>query len=466
VQKPTSTYIEPLTPRYGGNFRSSVNPGAVLLLGYVIMILVGFGLLSLPWASHGCSFIDALFTSTSATCVTGLIVKDTPQDFTFFGQIVILVLIQIGGLGYMTFSTLFFFILGQRTSISHRVLMKESINSFSFNNLKRFAYTVVRVTLVVEGIGALILSLWFRFAYAIPWQRAIYHGIFQSISAFCNAGFSSFSDNLAGFTQDPVVGPVIAALIIAGGLGFLVISDMWKRITKETLRLTTHTKLVLTATIVLIIAGTVAITLTEWNGAFKSLPAGYKILNGFFTSVTSRTAGFNLTPMAGMHSFSLLFLMLFMFIGASPGGTGGGVKTTAFSLLLAEVARVLRGRPEIVMLGRTIKPEHVYRAITIIALSTILVLTSSFLLIILTHGRDVLRSAFETISAFGTVGLSRGSLRSPLLSFAADFNAGGKVVLMLTMLFGKLGTLTVGSAILAKSKKSRIRVANANIVVG
>lgn len=430
------------------------------------MILVGTILLSLPWASHGCSFIDALFTSTSATCVTGLIVKDTPQDFTLFGQIVILILIQIGGLGYMTFSTLFFFILGQRTSISHRLLMKESVNSFSFNNLRRFAYTVVRVTLVVEAIGALILSLWFRFAYAFPWNTAIYHGVFHSISAFCNAGFSTFSDSLSGFTQDPVVGPVVSVLIIAGGLGFLVISDIWKRITKETLRLTTHTKLVLTATILLIVTGTIVITVTEWNGAFRFLPVGYKILNGFFASVTCRTAGFNLAPIAGMHSFSLLFIMLFMFIGASPGGTGGGVKTTAFSLLLAEITRVLRGQSETVMFKRTIKPEHVYRAITIIALSTILVLMSSFLLVISTHGNHVLRSAFETVSAFATVGLSSGSLRSSSLSFAADFNVWGKIVLMLTMLLGKLGTLTVGSAILAASKKSKVRMANANIVVG
>ncbi len=466
MQRQESTYVGPLAPKYGVNFRSSVNPGAILLLGYVIMILVGSILLSLPWASHGCSFIDALFTSTSATCVTGLIVKDTPQDFTLFGQIVILVLIQIGGLGYMTFSTLIFFILGQRTSLSHRLLMKESLNSLSFNNLRRFAYTVVRVTMVVEGIGALVLSLWFRFMYGMPWDRAIYHGIFHSVSSFCNAGFSTFSDNLSGFAQDPVVGPVVAVLVIAGGLGFLVITDIWKRITKETLRLTTHTKLVLVATAVLIIAGTAVITATEWDGAFQSFSPGYKILNGFFASVTSRTAGFNLASIGNMHSFTLIFIMLLMFVGASPGGTGGGVKTTAFSLLLAEISRVLKGQPEIIMLGRTIKPEHVYRAITIIALSTILVLTSSFLLIIFTHGRDVLRSAFETISAFGTVGLSRGSHRSSVLSFAADFKVGGKIVLMFTMLFGKLGTLTVGSAILARAKKTKIRVANANIVVG
>lgn len=446
--------------------RTAVNPGALLALGYVIMILIGSGLLSLPWASHGCSYIDALFTSSSATCVTGLIVKDTPTDFTLFGQIIILLLLQIGGLGYMTLSSAFLFLLGQRTSLRHRLLMKESINFLSFGNLRRFAFTIVKVTLVVEGAGALILTLWLRFYHGFDWPQAIYHGIFQSVSAFCNAGFSTFSGNLERFAQDPVIGPVIATLIIAGGMGFIVISDVWKRIQGETLRLATHSKLVISATVALILAGTVVVLLGEWNGALRNFPIGYKILNAIFTSVTPRTAGFNLVAQSGMHSYTLIVLMLFMFVGASPGGTGGGVKTTTFSLLFGEILRVLRGRDSLVLLRRTIKPEQVHRAITIITLSAILVLTSTFLLVLFRNGTDVMRSTFEAISAFGTVGLSLGARGSPVLSFAADFHMWGKLVLIFTMLFGRVGTFTVGSALFSGGRPSRVRPARANIVVG
>lgn len=445
---------------------SAVNPGALLLLGYAIMILTGTGLLSLPFASHGCSFIDALFTSTSATCVTGLIVKDTPVDFTLFGQIVILLLIQIGGLGYMTLSSAFFFLLGQKATLRHRLLMKESINFLSFGNLRRFAFTIIKVTLVVEALGALVLTFWFRFKYGMEWGQSAYYGIFHSISAFCNAGFSTFSDNLGRFTQDPVVGPVIAALIISGGLGFIVISDIYKRIKGENMRLASHTKLVLISTAVLICVGALIIGIAEWNGAFRDLPAGYKILNAFFASITPRTAGYNLAAVGGMRSYTLFFMMILMFIGASPGGTGGGVKTTSFSLLLAEVIRVLRGRSEIVMLKRSIKPEQVQRSITIVVLSALLVLTSTFLCVVFNGGKDISRSAFEVFSAFGTVGLSMGSKTSPVLSFAADFNTWGKMVLILTMFFGKVGTITIGSALFSGGSSTRVRPAKANIVVG
>lgn len=449
-----------------GRTQTAVNPGALLAMGYVIMILIGSGLLSMPWASHGCSYIDALFTSSSATCVTGLIVKDTGTDFTLLGQIIILLLIQIGGLGYMTLSSAFFFLIGQRTSLRHRLLMKESINFLSFGNLRRFAFTIIKVTLVVEATGALVMTLWLRFYHGFAWTQAIYHGTFQSVSAFCNAGFSTFSGNLERFAQDPVIGPVIALLVIAGGIGFIVISDVWKRIQGETLRLATHSKLVISATIVLILVGTGAILLGEWNGALKDLPIGYKITNAFFTAVTPRTAGFNLVAPSGMHSYTLIILMVFMFVGASPGGTGGGVKTTTFSLLFGEILRVLRGRDSLVLLRRTIKPEQVHRAITIITLSAVLVLTSTFLLVLFRDGTDVMRSAFEAISAFGTVGLSLGARSSTVLSFAADFHVWGKLVLIFTMLFGRVGTFTVGSAIFSGGRPSRVRPAQANIVVG
>jgi len=446
--------------------RSAVNPGRLLAMGYIVMITIGTGLLSLPFASHGTSLIDALFTATSATCVTGLIVKVTPQDFTLFGQIVILLLIQIGGLGYMTLSSAFFFLLGRRTSLRHRMLMKESINFLNYRNLRSFAFDIFKVTMIMETVGAAVLIPWLRLHYGMSWAGAAYHGVFQSVSAFCNAGFSTFPDNLARFSHDPLVGLLIPALFITGGVGFIVISDVYRRIRRKTLRLATHTRLVLAATLSLVVAATLYILVAEWNGALAAYPPHLKLLNAFFTAVTPRTAGFNLASIGGMRAYTLLFIMMLMFIGASPGGTGGGVKTTSFSLVLAEIGRVLRGRREVVMLRRTIKAEQVHRAISLVFLSGMVVLTSLLLLVIFNRGENVMRCAFEAASAFGTVGLSTGSLSSKYLSFAADLSIWGKLVIVLTMFFGKVGTLTLGSALMARGRTSRVRPAQTNIVVG
>ena len=462
----SSSLRQGLPSRITVSQRSAVNPGRLLALGYVIVIAVGTGLLSLPFASHGCSLIDALFTATSGTCVTGLIVKVTPHDFTLFGQIVILILIQIGGLGYMTLSSAFFFLLGRRISLRQRMLMKESINFLNYRNLSRFAFDIFKVTLIVESIGATILILWFRFMHGMNWGKSIYHGIFQTISAFCNAGFSTFPDNLNRFSQDPLVGLLIPALFIMGGVGFIVISDVTRRIKRETLRLATHTRLVLTATATLVIAGTLFVLIAEWNGAFASYPPHLKLLNAFFAAVTPRTAGFNLVSVGGMRTYTLLLLMLFMFIGASPGGTGGGIKTTSFALAFAEIGRVLRRRRDVVMLRRTIKQDQVHRATTLVILGALVVLTSTLLLVIFNRGDNVMRCAFEAFSAFGTVGLSTGSALYPYLSFAADLGTWGKLVIILTMFSGRVGTLTIGAAVAGGGKASRIRPARTNIVVG
>ncbi len=446
--------------------RTTVNPARVLAFGYILMTIIGTLLLLLPISSKGCSVVDAFFTATSATCVTGLIVKVTPHDFTLFGQIVILGLIQIGGLGYMTLSSAFFFLLGKRMSLRQRILMKESINFLNYRNLGQFALNIFKVTIILELTGALILFLWFKFRYGMVWNEALYHGVFQSISAFCNAGFSTFPDNLARFAGDPLVGLLIPILFIIGGVGFIVLTDVSKRLKKQTLRLSTHTRLVLTTTVLLIIGATFFIWISEWNGAFAAYPPHIKLLNAFFTAVTPRTAGFNLAAVGGMRTYTLLLIMLLMFIGASPGGTGGGVKTTSFSLILSEISRVLRRKPDVVLLRRTIKPDQVHRAVSLVALSAIIVLSATFLLVIFNKGNDVMRCAFEIVSAFGTVGLSVGSKSSPFLSFASDLSDWGKLIIILTMFFGKVGTLTIGSALINSTRKPRIRPAKANIVVG
>lgn len=448
--------------------RRRVNPARVLALGYIIMISIGAVLLLLPFSSHGCSVIDAVFTATSATCVTGLIVKETPNDFTLFGQFVILALIQIGGLGYMTLSSALFFLLGRRISLRQRMLMKESINFLNYRNLGHFALSILQVTLIVESVGAAVLFLWFRFYHGMGWLESLKHGVFHSISAFCNAGFSTFTRNLGDFRSDPVVGLLIPILFILGGVGFIVLSDVWHKARRKTLRLSTHSRLVLSATAVYVIAGTLVLLIGEWNGALKALSIPAKFLNAFFTAVTPRTAGFNLVSVGGMRAYSLLVLMVLMFIGASPGGTGGGVKTTSFSLVLSEIGRVIRRRKEVVMMKRTIKEEQVHRATSLVTLSAIVVLTSIFLLLIFNPGRSIMKCAFEAFSAFGTVGLSMGSAQAEFanVSFSAELTTLGKIVIILTMFFGKVGTMTVGSALLSGGKKSRIRPAQTNIVVG
>jgi trk system potassium uptake protein TrkH len=366
----------------------------------------------------------------------------------------------------MTLSSAFFFLLGRRISLRQRMLMKESISFLNYRNLGHFAFNIFKVTIIFESLGAVILTLWFKLQYGFAWGKAVYHGVFQSVSAFCNAGFSSFPDNLARFSSDPLVGLLIPFLFIVGGVGFIVMSDITGRLQRKTLRLSTHTRLVLAATASFIIAGTLFILIAEWNGALAGHPVQVKLLNAFFTAVTPRTAGFNLASIGGMRTFTLLFIMLLMFIGASPGGTGGGVKTTSFSLVVAEIGRVMRGRRDVVLLKRTVKPEQVHRAISLVFLSGMVVLTSILLLVIFNRGENVMQCAFEVMSAFGTVGLSTGSASSPYLSFAADLTLFGKLVIILTMFFGKVGTLTLGSALFSEGRRSRIRPAQTNIVVG
>ncbi|MBD3285110.1 hypothetical protein GF359_01885, partial [candidate division WOR-3 bacterium] len=390
------------------------------------------------------------------------------NDFTLFGQIVLLVLLQIGGLGYMTLSSAFFFLLGRRMPLRQRMMMKQSINFLNYRNLGQFAFSILKVTLIFESVGAAILLLWFRFHHGFAWGKAVYQGVFHSVSAFCNAGFSTFTANLGNFQNDPVVGLVVPALFIVSGLGFIVISDVWRRILGKNLRLTTHTQLVLNATALFIVAGTIAVLAGEWNGALKGLSIPARLMNAFFTAVTPRTAGFNLVSIGGMRTWTLIILMVFMFIGASPGGTGGGVKTTSFSLVLAEIGRVVRRRKEVVILKRTVKEEQVHRATSLVALSALVVLTSVFLVVIFNPGKSAMRCMFEVFSAFGTVGLSMGSTlpRYANVSFSAELTTLGKIVIILTMFFGRVGTLTLGSALIRGGKKSRIRPAQTNIVVG
>lgn len=447
--------------------KKEVNPARVLILGYLTLILIGATLLLLPISSKGISPIDSLFTATSAVCVTGLIVKNTAEDFTPFGKIVILILIQIGGLGYMTLSTAFFFFLGRGISLQERLLMRESISFLSYENLRRFAYNVVRIMVVVEGFGALLLFLYFWLKNGQPPINALANGIFHSVSAFCNAGFSIFPDNLTGFSRDFFVPLVISFLLISGGIGFVVVSDIFKTyISKKNLRLSLHSKLVILITLILIITGTLLILVLEWDRSLKSYSVGERVMIAYFQAVTPRTAGFNTINLTAFSVSVQLIIVLLMFIGASPGGTGGGIKTTTFGLIVLEIKNLLTKKGQILIFNRRITIEPIFRAFLLFFLGFFWLLTATILLLVFEKNNGgLMKTLFELTSAFGTVGLSLGSSTRPDVSAAFDFSLIGKLLVMMTMVVGRIGTLTVGSALI-KQEESRYTYPEGTVLVG
>jgi len=421
----------------------------VLIFGYIGIIAIGTALLCLPVSTtRGISFIDALFTASSSLCVTGLIVKNTALDFTLFGKCIILMLIQIGGLGYMTLSTTFFFFLGRKISLRDRVLFKESINILTFENLRRFAWRVFRITIVLELIGTVLL--YYAFQHRFTPLVALGHAFFHSVSAFCNAGFSSFSENLSLFSSSPSVALIAAALFITGGLGFIVISDLYMVfIKREKKWLSLHTRIVLRTTLILIGGGTLFILLYEGSRSLSGYAFFERIVPSFFQAVTPRTAGFNTVKISFFSPITLVLLMLFMFIGASPGGTGGGIKTTTFVLLIQWVKELLLGRygKDISVSKKSIPVEQAYRSFVIVFLSAGVVF-GAFFLIMLFDNPHPLKALFEVFSAIGTVGLSLGSSVSSYCSFSYDLSPISKLIIILVVITGRVGTITIGSALL------------------
>ncbi len=445
--------------------KSPRSPYQLIFTGYAIIIALGTFLLLLPVSTRTpISFIDALYTATSATCVTGLIVKNTALDFTLFGKFVILFLIQTGGIGYMTFSTILFLLLGRGLSLTQRMLVKESMNYLSYENLSRFALNVLKVTLVLEGIGFLLLSIYFLFIKHMGIGESFFQALFHSVSAFCNAGFSTFSTNLAVFSKDVFVPMVISILFIMGGLGFIVITELYRRfIKKQIFRLSIHTKLVLTITFFLIIMGTLVIFVAEYNNTLKGYPLLSKLIIAYFHAVTPRTAGFNLINIADMGLLSIIVIIILMFIGASPGGTGGGIKTTTAAVVFYETLRIIRREDKIVIFGRTVKREHTERAISIFILSIFLILTSLILVILFENGMYVKNILFEVFSAFGTVGLSM--VRGVSVSYSYFLSWQSKLVIIFTMLFGKIGVLSMVLSLVGR-KKRKVYPVEEDIVVG
>ena len=445
--------------------RGTFRPERMLALGFLALILIGTGLLSLPLASadgKSVGLFDSLFTATSAVCVTGLVARDTFLGWSRAGQTIILCLIQLGGVGFMVFATLIMVALGRRITLRGRMLLKESMNENSFSDLVRLTIVYGVISLSVELLGAALLAI--RFIPLYGWGEGLYFSFFHAVSAFCNAGFDLMGNfsSFTSFADDPLVLLTISALIILGGLGFMVIFEClrhrfcWREFSL-------HTKVVLLATAMLLLSATIFFTLAEWNNpaTLGGMGMGEKVLNGFFHGVTLRTAGFNSIDQMGLRDGSKLISALYMLVGASPASTGGGMKTTTLSVLILLMISVIRGRDEIQLMGRSLSRDLARRAVALVMISLGTLIFAVTALSFLEEGRyslpDIL---YEGASALATVGVS--SVGTPNLSFAS------RVILLPMMFLGRVGPMTLALALAHKRNqhKDAIKYPEEKLMIG
>lgn len=425
-------------------------PAQLVLVSFTLVIMIGTFLLMLPVsAAEGktISFIDALFTSTSATCVTGLGVRSLTSEFSVFGQVIVLLLIQIGGLSIMTLYSVMIIFMGKNIGMQDRLMMQDLLDVSSLEDLFAMIVNILKYTFFIELWGAIVLTIAFTFE-GFDFSRALYYGFFHSISAFCNAGFSLFDTSLETYATSPLITGTIAVLVTLGGLGFIVLRELREVITtkKSLVRIGLHSKIVLITSALLTIAGAVFIFFGEYLHALDSFTLWEKIQVSLFQSVTLRTAGFNSIPLTGLHTYTLYMMTLFMFIGGSPGSTAGGVKTTTLAILIQSILTTMRGKDSVTVLDRTIPGPLVVRAT---ALTFISILITSFFILVLMRletDQNFLTIFFEVISASGTVGLSLGI--TPFLSVM------GKFAVSALMLTGRIGPLTLILAIGQQNKKT------------
>jgi trk system potassium uptake protein TrkH len=442
--------------------KKRLTPSQILVMGFAITILIGAILLTLPIASNsreGTRFIDALFTAASATCVTGLVVVDTGSHFSLFGQIVILFLIQIGGLGFMTMATLMALVMRRKITFSERLVMKEALNTRNLQGVVKLAKAILITTLLIESVGAILLS--FRWVPQLGLYKGLYFGIFHSISGFCNAGFDILGPINGPFTSltlyvgDPLVSLVVAVLVILGGIGFLVITDLYH--CRRFARLTLHSKVAISVTSGLVITGTILIFIFEHNRSMLHMSYGTKILAAFFQAVTPRTAGFNTLDMTQLTTATLFMIIILMFIGASPGGTAGGIKTTTFGTLLLGVWSIITGNQDINIFGKRIPQDQVLKSLAVVVLS-ILLITGVVMVMSITEQADFLTLLFETVSAFGTVGLS--------MNFSPNLSDFGRISIVFTMFVGRLGPMTLAIALWERQKTKKYRYPEEKVIIG
>lgn len=437
-----------------------VNEIQILVIGFLLLIFIGALLLTLPISSqdgHYTNFLDCVFISTSATCVTGLVTLDTGTHWSYFGQFVILCLIQIGGLGFMSVATLIALLMGRRVTLKERLVIQQSLNSFSIQGLVKMSKYLLIFTFLVETAGALLLAT--QFVPQFGYVKGIYFSIFHSISAFCNAGIDLIGNfrSLTPFAENPVIILTIGALIVIGGLGFFVWQDIYNY--KNRKKLSLHTRLVIVTTVILIFYGAVLMFLFEMYNTktMGNMSLKGKILSSLFASIVPRTAGFNSISTSDMTEGGKFLTIVLMFIGGSPGSTAGGVKTTTAALLVVTVISVIRGRGDAEVYGRRIGKELVYRALTIATLGMSIV-SISIILLCITEKASLDYIIYEVVSAFGTVGLSLG--------LTPELSSSGKIIIAFLMYCGRLGPLTVALSLTQKSIPSSIKYPEDKILIG
>ena len=436
-------------------FLPTLNSSAQIALGFVLLIVMGTFLLKLPFATtQSLSWLDTLFTATSAVTVTGLIVVNTGNAFTVFGQSVIMVLMQLGGLGLMTFAVSVFLLLKRKVGMQQRMLIQESLNQNTTGGLIQLVRGLIIFALGLEGIGFILLS--FRWIPEFGWAKGAFVSLFHTIAAFNNAGFSIWSDNLSAYQSDPIVTFTITSLFMLGGIGFTVLLDLWHH--RKFKLLSLHSKIMIVGTVVLNLIAFLLIFAIEYSNpeTLGNLTVGGKALASYFQALTPRTAGFNSVNIAAFYPATLLLTILLMFVGAGSASTGSGIKLSTFIVLLLTPLTVLSGKKETSVFGRTIKETAILRAFTITIISLSFVFIATFILTLTEHA-SFMQILFEVVSAFGTVGLTIGL--TPHLSIT------GKIVIMLVMFTGRIGSLTIAS-ILAKKKESYIRYPKEDVFIG
>lgn len=442
--------------------RTRLTPLQSVVLGFLLITILGAFLLTLPISNtKGVwqPFIDALFTSASCISTTGLVVQDTGSFYNLFGQIVMLIIFQIGGIGFMVFIVLIAYALNRKPNHVSKASFKESMAGAPIGNTKSFAKAVILFTLAFELGGALLLTLYWMSYYPLP--RALWLGFFHSVSAFCTAGFGLFPDSLVSCQASVYVNLVEEVISIAGAVGFFVLFDMYRQSQKTIARkwphrLSLHTKMVLTVTAVIVVIGTFVVFFSELGRS--NLPIGRQLMNAFFQAVSAETTtGFNTVDVGGLMAPSLFFLMILMFIGASPGSTGGGIKTTTFGVIILFVLSLLKRSPDANIYKRRIPPELIDTSFAIASLSLLLVAIITLALVFTEKG-TFMQILFEVISAFGNGGLSTG--------ITANLTPVGRVLLSLTMFIGRIGPLAIGFSLLGEPKKVSFKFAREDIYVG
>ncbi|MEE9308548.1 MAG: TrkH family potassium uptake protein [Spirochaetia bacterium] len=448
----------------------TAHPARTVMLSFVLVIVTGMVLLMLPFMTlegSGLGFVDSLFTATSAVCVTGLIVVDTATAFSIWGKIIILLLVQVGGLGIMILSFFMAFILRRSLTLEDKFLISYMISEKDMSNLGKSIKNIINITLIIEGVGAVLLFLGFRNQLGTN-VETVFISVFHAVSAFCNAGFSLFSDSLEGFRSNTLVNLTVTALIICGGLSFMVImnlkgwlaggvSNLFKKKSFSVKGLSLNTRVVLLGTVVLLGLGMLLIYALEHRHSFAALDLKTQYLTAFFQSVTTRTAGFNTISISGLREPTYLLMMIFMFIGGASGSTAGGVKINSLALFLAYVSSLLKDKREVTLFNHSVAKDLVLRALLILLFGLVSVL-GGMLILSITERASFIQICFETVSAFGTVGLSTG--------ITSTLSIIGKYVIILLMFIGRIGPLTLLAAAVQRMRKVQIEYPTGEILVG